>query len=134
MTLSLEQVQRWVKEWIVSLDPEVEVQVLPPDDNPRDVGEVIPVRLGHCRYRMTVGFPESSFPGSPLPEETCRTLEQVIRLLRHMEARDLQRDREGRDYEVAARSRSRLNQASPGPAQVLQVAPSLVGTRGRKTH
>ena len=36
MTRSLEQVQQWVKAWVVDVDPEVEVQVLPPHDNPRE--------------------------------------------------------------------------------------------------
>ena len=91
MTVSIEQVQQWVKEWVVGLDPEVEVQVLSPHDDPRERGEVIPVRLGRRGYQMTIGFPESSLPGSPLPEETRRTLAQVVRLLRYMEARGLPR-------------------------------------------
>ena len=89
MTPPLEQVQQWVKAWVVGVDPDVEVQVLPPHDDPREVGGVIPVRLGFRGYRMIVGFPESSFPGSPLPEETCRRLMQVIRLLRYMKTRGL---------------------------------------------
>jgi hypothetical protein len=88
---SLEQVQRWVKDWIVGVDPEVEVQVLPARDDPREKGEIIPVRFARHGYRLTVAFPERSLPGSPLPEGTCRTLEQVIRLLRSMEARHLPR-------------------------------------------
>jgi len=91
MAPSLEQVQQWVKEWIVGADPEIEVQVLPSHDNPRERGEVIPLRLGYRGYRMTVGFPERSFPGSPLPQETCRTLEQVAGLLRYMETHGLPR-------------------------------------------
>ena len=91
MAVSIEQVQQWVKEWVVGFDPEVEVQVLSPHDDPRERGEVIPVRLGRRGYQMAVGFPERSFPGSPLPEETRRTLEQVIRLLRYMEVRGLRR-------------------------------------------
>ncbi len=91
MPVSLEQVQQWVKAWVVGVDPEVAVQVLPPHDNPREVGEVIPVRLARLGYQMTVGFPESSFREPPLPEDTCRTLERVIRLLRYMEARGLRR-------------------------------------------
>jgi hypothetical protein len=91
VTPSLEQVQQWVKAWVVDLDPEVEIQVLPPHDDPREKGEVIPVRLGRRGYQMTVDFPESSFPGSPLPEATCRTLAQVVRLLRYMEARGMHR-------------------------------------------
>ena len=94
--VSIEQVQQWVKEWVVGFDPEVEVQVLSPHDNPREKGEVIPVRLGRHGYRMTVGFPERSFPGSPLPDETRQALEQVLRLLRYMEARGLRRPE---DYE-----------------------------------
>jgi hypothetical protein len=89
VTPSLEQVQQWIKSWIVGVDPEVEVQVLPAYENPRESGAIFPVRLGRRGYRMTVGFPERSFPGSPLPEETCRTLAQVIQLLRHMQARGL---------------------------------------------
>ena len=89
MTPPLEQVQQWVKAWVVGVDPDVEVQVLPPHDDPRERGEVIPVRLGRHGYRMTVGFPESSFPGSQFPEKTCRTLEQMICHLRYMEARGL---------------------------------------------
>jgi hypothetical protein len=88
---SLEQVQQWVKAWVVGVDPEVEVQVLPAHDNPRERGEVIPVRLGRHGHSMTVGFPDHSFPGLPLPQETRRTLEQVIRLLRYMEERGLRR-------------------------------------------
>jgi hypothetical protein len=89
MLVSLEQVQQWIKAWMVGVDPEVEVQVLPSYDNPRESGAIFPVRLGRRGYRMTVGFPERSLPGLPLPEETRRTLEQVIRLLRYMEARCL---------------------------------------------
>ena len=91
MAVSVEQVQQWVKEWVVGFDPEVEVQVLSPHDDPRERGEIIPVRLGRHGYQMTVGLPESSFPGSPLPDATWRTLAQVIRLLRYSEARGLRR-------------------------------------------
>ncbi|MBI4841793.1 MAG: hypothetical protein HY803_12090 [candidate division NC10 bacterium] len=91
MAPSLEQVQQWVKAWVVDVDPEVEVQVLPPHDDPRESGEVIPIRLVRHGYRMTVAFPERSFSGSGLPGETCRTLERVVRLLRYMEARGLRR-------------------------------------------
>ena len=91
MAVSAEQVQQWVKAWAVDFDPEIEVQVLPPHDNPREKGEVIPVRLGRHGYRMTVAFPGGTFSGTRLPEETCRTLEQVIRLLQYMEARSLRR-------------------------------------------
>ncbi len=91
MALSIEQVQQWVKEWVVGFDPEVEVQVLSPHDDPRERGEIIPVRLGRRGYKMTVGFPERSFPRPPLLEETRRTLEQAVRLLRYMEARGLRR-------------------------------------------
>jgi hypothetical protein len=91
MAPSPERVQQWVKEWIVGVDPEVEVQVLSPHDDPREKGEVIPIRIGFRGYRMTVGFPELSLPGSPLPEETRRTLEQVVRLLRYMERHGLPR-------------------------------------------
>ena len=72
MAVSMEQVQQWVKEWVVGFDPEVDVQVLSPHDDPREMGEIIPVRLGRRAYRLTVGFPESSFSGSPLPEGTDR--------------------------------------------------------------
>jgi hypothetical protein len=89
MAPSPERVQQWIKAWAISVDPEVEVQVLPPHDNPRESGEIIPVRLGRRGYRLIVGFPERSFPGSPLPEETSRTLGQVLRLLCYMEARGL---------------------------------------------
>lgn len=89
MAASTEQVQQWVKAWAVGFDPEVEVQVLSPHENPREGGDVIPVRLGRRGYQMTVGFPECSFPGAALPEETRRTLEQVVRLLGYMEARGL---------------------------------------------
>ncbi len=91
MIPSIEQVQQWIKAWVVSVDPEVEVQVLPPHDNPLDIGEVIPVCLGRRGYRMIVGFPERNFRGDRLSEEACRTLEQVIGLLRYMEARNLPR-------------------------------------------
>ena len=47
--------------------------------------------FGRHGYQMTVGFPERSFPGWPLPDETRNTLEQVIRLLRYMEVRGLRR-------------------------------------------
>ncbi len=89
MAPSMEQVQQLIKEWIVGVEPEVEVQVLAPCDNPREMGAIFPVRLGRRGYRMTVGFPERSLPGLSLPRETCQTLEQVIRLLRYMEARRL---------------------------------------------
>lgn len=88
---SLEQVQQWVKEWVVGVDPEVEVQVLAPHDDPREIGEIIPVRLSRHGYHMTVGFPERSFLGSSLPNETGHTLAQVVRLLQYMEARSLPR-------------------------------------------
>lgn len=93
MAPSLEQVQRWVKAWIVELDrgggPGGEVQVLSPHDDPRESGEVIPIRLVRHGYRMTVAFPGGTFSGTRLPEETCRTLEQVVRLPQYMEARSL---------------------------------------------
>ena len=95
MGFPVEQVQQWVKGWAVDFDPEIEVQVLQPHDNPRERGEIIPVRLGRHGYQMTVGFPERSFPESPLPEETRRTLEQAVRLLRYMEARGLRRPGSG---------------------------------------
>jgi len=91
MAPSMEQVQQWIKAWIVDVDPEVEVQVLPARDDPREMRELIPVRLVRRGYRMIVGFPERSFPGPLLPEESRRTLEQVIRLLQYMEARGLRR-------------------------------------------
>ena len=91
MTRSLEQVQQWVKAWVVDVDPEVEVQVLSPHDDPRESGDVIPIRLARHGYRMTVAFPGRSFLEPRLLEETCRTLEQVVRLLRYMEARSLRR-------------------------------------------
>jgi hypothetical protein len=94
MAVSAEQVQQWVKAWGVDVDPEVEVQVLPPHDNPREPGEIVPIRLGRRGYQITVGFPESSFPGSPLPEATCRTLAQMVRLVRYMEVRGLPRARQ----------------------------------------
>jgi hypothetical protein len=94
MTVSVERVQQWVKAWATWFDPEIEVQVMPPHDDPRESGEIIPVRLGRHGYQMTVGFPDRCFPGSPLPEATCRTLEQVVRLLRYMEARGLRRPEE----------------------------------------
>jgi len=91
MAVSVEQVQQWVKTWAVGFDPEVEVQVQAPHDDPREKGEIIPVRLGRHGYQMTVGFSARSFSGSPLPAATCRTLEQVVQLLRYMEARGLRR-------------------------------------------
>jgi hypothetical protein len=36
---------------------------------------------------MSAGFPDCVLLGSPLPEETRRTLQRVIRLPRTMEAR-----------------------------------------------
>ena len=95
MAFSLEQVQQWIKAWIVGLDPEVEVQVLPARDDPREMRELIPVRLARRGYQMIVGFPERSFPGPLLPEESRRTLEQVIHLLQYMEARGLRRPVQG---------------------------------------
>lgn len=91
MAVSAEQVQQWVKARAVDFYPEIEVQVLPPHDNPRERGEIIPVRLGRHGYYMTVGFPESSLPGATLSRDTCRALAQVVRLLRYMEARGLRR-------------------------------------------
>lgn len=91
MAVSAEQVQQWVKAWAVDFNPEIEVQVQPPHDNPRERGEIIPVRLGRHGYYMTMGFPESGLSGPTLPADTCRTLEQVVRLLRYMEARGLRR-------------------------------------------
>ena len=95
MAFPLEQVQQWIKAWIVDMDPEVEVQILPARDDPRDVRELISVCLARRGYRMIVGFPERSFPGPLLPEESRRTLEQVIRLLQYMEARGLRRPVQG---------------------------------------
>jgi hypothetical protein len=89
--ISVEQVQRWIKEWAVEHDPELEVQVLPPHDDPRASGEIVPVRIQRRGYRMTVGFPERSLAGLLLPQDACRTLEQVVRTLRYMEARGLRR-------------------------------------------
>ncbi len=89
--ISMEQVQRLVKEWAVEHDPEVEVQVLPPRDDPRAPGEIVPLQIQRRGYRMTVGFPQGNLAGPPLPQETCRRLEQVVRLLRYMEARGLRR-------------------------------------------
>ena len=89
--ISVEQVQRRVKEWAVEHDPELEIQVLPPHDDPRTSDEIVPVRIQRHGYRMTVGFPEQSLAGSLLPQDACRTLEQVVRLLRYMEARGLRR-------------------------------------------
>jgi hypothetical protein len=91
MSPSIEQVQQWVKRWIVGVDPEVEIQVRPFYESPRESGQVIPVRIGRRGYVMTVAFPERSFPASPLPDETCQTLERVIQLLRYMEAHGLRR-------------------------------------------
>ena len=91
MAFPLEQVQQWIKAWVVSVDPEVEVQVLPARDDPREMRELISVCLARRGYRMIVGFPERSFPGPLLPEETRRTLERVARLLQYMEARGLRR-------------------------------------------
>ncbi len=91
MAVSVERVQQWVKVWVVGVDPEVEVQVLPAHDDPHEQGEVIPVRLGRHGYRMTVGFPERSVSGTSLSDEARRTLGQVVRLLQHMEARGLRR-------------------------------------------
>jgi hypothetical protein len=89
--ISVEQVQRLVKEWAVEHDSEMEIQVLQPRDDPRGPGEIVPLRIQRRGYRMTVGFPERSLVGSPLPQVTCRRLEQVVRLLRYMEAHGLRR-------------------------------------------
>ena len=89
--IPVEQVQRLVKEWAVEHDPEMEAQVLAPRDDPRGPGEIVPLRIQRRGYRMTVGFPERSLVGPPLPQETCRRLEQVVRLLRYMESRGLHR-------------------------------------------
>jgi hypothetical protein len=53
---------------MVGVDPEVEIQVLPACDDPREMRELISVCLARRGYRMIVGFPEHGFPGSPLPE------------------------------------------------------------------
>lgn len=95
MVPSPERVQQWIKAWIVGVDPEVEVQVLPARDDPREMRELISVCLVRRGYRMIVGFPERSFPGPLLPEESRRTLEQVIHLLQYMEARGLRRPVQG---------------------------------------
>ncbi len=91
MAISIEWVQTQVKAWVVGEDPEVEVQTLPPRDDSRQTGQIVPVRLQRHGYRMTVAFPEDTFSGSPLPEATRRTLGQIIRLLRYMEKRHLPR-------------------------------------------
>jgi hypothetical protein len=49
MAPSLEQVQQWVKAWIVDLDPEVEVQVLPTHDDPWQEGQWSPRWAGPKR-------------------------------------------------------------------------------------
>ena len=95
MAPSMEQVQQWIKAWVVGVDPEVEVQVLPARDDPGEMRELISVCLARRGYRMIVGFPERSFPGPLLPEETRRTLGQVIRLLQYMEARRLRQPAPG---------------------------------------
>lgn len=94
MLVSVEQVQQRIKEWAVGVDPEIEVQVLPPHENPREKGEILPVRLARHGHQMTVGFAESSFAGTHLTEATRETLHQVVRLLRYMEARGLSRPRQ----------------------------------------
>ena len=68
MAFSLEQVQQWIKAWMVVVDPEVEVRVRSPHDDTRENGGLIPVGPGRHVNQMTMGFPEISFPGSPLPE------------------------------------------------------------------
>jgi hypothetical protein len=94
MIPSVERVQQWVKEWAVTVDLEVDVQVLPPHDNPRESGQIIPIRLRRHGYEATIGFPERVLAGSALPEETRRTLNQALGGLRYMEARGLPRQRE----------------------------------------
>ncbi len=92
MALSIEQVHQWVKEWAVRYDPEIEVDVLQPHDNPRDRGEIVPVRLRRHGYQMTVGIPEGGLSESPLPRGTQEILERVVRLLVSMKTRGLRRE------------------------------------------
>ncbi len=91
MAFSMEQVQQRVKDWIVDVDPETEVQVLTPHDDPREGGQIIPIRLGRRGYQWTIGFPDRMFAEAALSEEVQRTLRQVIGRLRYMEARGLPR-------------------------------------------
>jgi hypothetical protein len=88
---SVDRLQQWIKEWAVGVDQEVEVQVLPPHDDPREAGRTIPIRLGRRGYQWTIGFPECMFVGPALSEETCRALSQAVRCLLYMEARGLPR-------------------------------------------
>ncbi len=89
MVVSLEQVQHRVKTWAVDEDPELEVQVLAPHKDFRGQEMVIPIRLARRGYQLTVALPEEGFTEASLPEETSRTLGQISRLLRYMEARGL---------------------------------------------
>jgi hypothetical protein len=93
MTPSLERIQQWVKEWAVGVDRELEIQVLPPHDDPRKHGQIVPIRLRRHGYEATVGFPERMLAGSTLPEE-ARRLNQALGGLRYMEARGLPRQGE----------------------------------------
>ena len=93
MPVSLERVQQWVKAWAVDEDPELEVQVLDPHKDPQRQEVLIPIRLARRGYQFTVAFPEDNFAEASLPEETSRTLEQTVRLLRYMEVRGLPRAR-----------------------------------------
>ena len=96
MAVSLERVQQWVKAWAVDEDPEVEAQVLDPHTDPQRQEVVIPIRLARRGYQFTVAFPEDDFSETSLSEETSRTLEQIVRLLRYMEVRGLPRGRDTR--------------------------------------
>jgi hypothetical protein len=86
MQLSGEQLQQCVKAWIVEADPEVDVQVLSPHDDPRERGQIIPIRLGRHGYRVTIGFPERMLEGPELTDATRRTLHQGVRQLLYLEA------------------------------------------------
>jgi hypothetical protein len=87
----MEHIQQAVKEWAVGVDPEVDVQVLPAHDDPRERGEIIPIRLGRHGYHVTIGFPERMLAEFPLSAEARKTLQQGVRQLIHREARASQK-------------------------------------------
>ena len=94
MVLSVERIQQWVKEWAASVDQEVEDQVLPPHDDPRQNGQIIPIRLVRHGYQAIIGFSESMQTGAALSDDTRRTLSQAVRGLLYVEVRGLPRQRE----------------------------------------
>ncbi len=73
MGFSIEQAHQCVKEWGMDFDLDIEVEVLQPHDDPRERGQIVPVRLCRHGYHMTVGLCEDSF-GSSLTDEARKSL------------------------------------------------------------